>query len=366
MLRRLRALDWSVIGWILFAKSAVFVFGLVAVPALSGRRTGWWEMWNRWDAVRYLQIARDGYVATGDTRFNLVGLPLYPWLTRAVSWLGFDLSLAAFLVTGVASIAAGLLLLELVSTDEGEETGRYAVWFLFIYPTSYFLHIAYTEATLLALALGCFAAARRKMWWIAGLLGGLASLTRWHGLILLPAIAVEAWQQYRLTRRFDARWLWLALIPCGFGIYLWVNFQVTGDPFAFTKLMGEHFYREFAPPWVGLQSLRDSFYEDGLEYVMMAGVAEAFFALLGIALMIWSWFALRASYSIWITGNMLLCLCSTFIQAVPRYTLVMFPIFILFARAARGRPLYFAMISMSSLLLMTLFLSKFVLGHWAF
>ncbi|MDQ2918594.1 MAG: glycosyltransferase family 39 protein [Verrucomicrobiota bacterium] len=363
---RLARIAWPVVGWILGAKGMVLLFGLIAVPTLSGKWHGWWATWDRWDALRYLQVAREGYVATGEARFNLVGLPLFPWLVRAVSWLGLNVSLSAFLVSGLASIIAGLLLFELVRADEGEEIGRYAVWFLFIYPTSYFLHIAYTEATLLALTLGCFVAARRQRWWLAGVLGGLASLSRWHGLILLPSIALEAWEQFRLTRRFDKRWLWLGLIPCGFAIYVWVNYTVTGDPLAFTKLMGDHFYRKLAPPWGGLRSLWDSFYEGDLEYVMMTGVAEAFFTLLAIGLTVWSWFALRASYSVWMTVNLLLFLCSSFIQAVPRYTLVMFPIFILFARAAKGRPLCFAMISMPSLLLLALFLSKFVLGHWAF
>ena len=224
----------SLIGGILFARLVVYLFGLAAVPTLSGRLTSWWETWNRWDAVRYLQIARDGYVSSGSARFNLVGLPFYPWLVRGVSWIGIDVSLGALLVSAVASIAAGLLLLELVRMDESEEAGRLAVWFLFIYPTSYFLDLAYAEATLLACALGCFVAARRRRWLLAGILGGLAALTRWPGVILLPAIAFEALAEFRLTRRFDPRWLWLALIPCGFGVYLLVNYQVTGDPFATT------------------------------------------------------------------------------------------------------------------------------------
>lgn len=366
LIERLQNLDWTVIGWILFTKVTLFVFALVAVPALSGRQTGWWEMWNRCDALRYLQLAREGYVATGEDRFLLVGLPLYPWLTRAVSWLGFEVSIAALVVSGLASIAAGLLLFQLTRSDEGDEIGRYAVWFLFIYPTSYFLHIAYTEATLLALALGCFVAARKQSWAVAGLLGGLAALTRLNGLILLPAIAFEVWQQYRQTKRIDPRWLWLTAIPCGFGIYLWLNYHVTGDAFAFSKFMEEKWSKELAMPWVGLQSLWDALYEDGPDYVMMVGVAEVFFTVLGIVLTIWGWFALRASYSVWMTGNMLLSICSSFIFGVPRYTLVMFPIFILFARAARGRALWFAMISLVSLLLLALFVIKFVLGHWAF
>ncbi len=362
----LRRLNWQVMAWVLFAKAALFLFALAAVPAVSGNRTGFWEMWNRWDAVRYLQLAREGYLTTGKERYNLTGLPFYPWLTRAVSWLVFDVPLAAFLVTGAASIAVGLLLWQLVRTDENEETARLAVWFCFIYPTAYFLHIAYTEATLLALVLGCFWAARQRQWALAGLLGALASMTRLPGIIVLPAVAMEAWQEYRLTSRLNRRWLWLTVVPSGLGIYLWLNYHVTGDPLTFTKYWEENFYQSFAPPWTGLRNVMGNIRAPGGEFAMMNGLAETSFSLFAIGMTIWCWCTLRPSYSIWMTGNVILCICDKFVLAVPRYTLVMFPMFILFARVSRGRPLVFAMISFPSLLLLSFFAGKFALGHWAF
>ncbi len=363
---RLRSLNWTVITWVLFTKLALFFFAAVSVAAFSGKSPGFWETWNRWDAQRYLQLAREGYLTAGDARFNLVGLPLYPWLTRAVSWSGCDIRIAAFLVSGVASLAAALLLLQLVRFDEEEGVSLYAIWFLLIYPTSYFLNIAYTEATLLALVLGSFVAARKKAWLWAGVLGGLASMTRLPGIVVLPALLFEAWEQYRVARRFEWRWLWLAIVPCGLGIYLWINYALTGDPLAFSKLFREHFYQSLASPWIGLRNVFRVLDGDQPDFVVMSGGAEAFFSILAIAMTTWSWFVLRPSYSIWMTGTTLLCISNKFIQGVPRYTLVMFPIFILFARAARGRPLVFAMISFPSLILLSFFVSKFALGHWAF
>ena len=87
---------------------------------------------------------------------------------------------------------------------KNEETAWFAVWFFFIYPTSYFLHLAYTEATLLALALGCFWAARQRKWWLVGLLGALAAMTRLPGTTALAAVALEPGREYRLTDRFIA------------------------------------------------------------------------------------------------------------------------------------------------------------------
>ena len=364
--RHLRTLEWDVAVGIVFLKLVLFVFVLAAVPAVSNRMRPFLSLVNQWDALRYLEVARAGYTSTGDERFNLVGLPLYPWLVRAVSWLGFGIPSAALLVSGVATLALGWLFLRLVRMDESEERARLAVWFLFIFPTAYFLHIAYTEATMLALTVGCFLAARRRSWAWAGLLGGLAALTRLQGLLLLAAVPLEAWTQYRETRRLDPRWLWLLVIPCGFGVYLWVNYHVTGDAFAFTKMMQENFWRELRPPWVGAAALWDNLRAEKPEDYVMIGLAEASFSLLVLGFTIWSWFVLRPSYAIWMTTNFLLCVCSSFVVAVPRYALVMFPIFILLARVSSGRPLVGGAISVCSILLLALFFLVFALGHWAF
>ena len=76
-----------------------------------------------------------------------------------------------------------------------------AAWFLLIFPTAYFLHIGYTEALFMALVLGSFLAARTERWWLAGLLGGLAALTRVNGLVLMPALPAEALTQWFTIRR---------------------------------------------------------------------------------------------------------------------------------------------------------------------
>jgi hypothetical protein len=78
-----------------------------------------------------------------------------------------------------------------------------------------------------------------------------------------------------------------------------------------------------------------------------------------------AWFKLRPTYAMWITGNWLLVTSASWLLSMPRYTLVMFPIFILFALVARNR-LFYLLITIWSLLFLALFESLFVWGHWAF
>lgn len=190
-------------------------------------------IWQRWDAVHYLKIAEFGYTNVGDDRFLIVFFPLYPLLTGLFQIVFRDYLVSAFIVTGLASIALALVFRELVQLDHSEKTAQLAVLFLFIFPTSYFLHIPYTESLFLAFTIGCFLMARKRFWLVAGILGFLACLTRINGLILVPALAFEVWQQYREDKKINWKWLYLLIIPIGFAVYLMINYVVTDNPTMF-------------------------------------------------------------------------------------------------------------------------------------
>jgi len=361
-LARIRQWDWPTIALILGIKVLLLTFAMEVVASLATVHGGWLQIWDRWDATHYLDLAENGYAAVGDSRVSLVFFPLYPWLVRAMAFCVHDYMVAAFIVSGIASVATGLLLVRLTRCDESEEVARLTVWFLFIFPTSFFLHICYTESVFLALTLGCFLAARKDRWALAGLLGAGACLTRVNGLILGPALATEVVVQYWQTRRISLRWLWLGLVPLGFLGYLWLNHEVTGDYFAFTRIMQEHWYKKFATPWFGIH--------DVWLRAWGMNVNEGLNELIAIGLitvcMIWSWFRLRPSYAVWITLNWLLINSTAYVLSVPRYTLTLFPVFVLFARVTNGRSFWFAMLTVWSLLYLALYAGRFVQGLWAF
>ncbi len=364
-----RQIDWPLVVLILAMKGLIIIFGALSYEALEDRRIegfrGWLEIWNRWDAPHYLDIAQHGYQATGEMGRWLVFFPLFPWLTRLVALGGSGYLVSAMVVSGLASLAAGILLQRLVEIDNSPATAWNAAWFLFIFPTSYFLHIGYTESLFLALTLGCFLAAHRQHWLLAGVLGALTSLTRINGLILIPALLVEALYQYRIIGRWQWCWLSIGIVALGFGIYLLINLRVAGDPFAFLSLQQVHWYKALAWPWTGIwETIKSSEWRAPADAQMVI-VQELHFIALGFICMLACWATLRPSYSMWITGNWLLFTSTSFVYSVPRFTLVLFPIYILFARLA-GHRLWYAVITAWSLLFLALFTSLFVRGHWAF
>jgi hypothetical protein len=367
--RQWQQLDWSLIWTILAVKGVILVFGVQSYLTWMNKPIekwyGWLEIWNRWDSLRHIRLAQIGYTGVGSERADLIGFPLYPWLVRLFALIFQDYLISAFVVSGLALIAAGLLLHKLVLADFPDSTARNSVWFMLIFPTAYFLHINYNESLFIALTVGCFLAARQGDWSLAGMLGLLVCLTRLNGLVIFPALLVEAFLQYRTTRHWQWKWLWIFAAPLGFGIYLLVNQYAAADAFAFLTIGRENFQKSFSMPWNGIGGAYNLMWSPEITLAQMSGVQEFVFIVLGAVATVACGFLLRPSYTVWMAGNWFLFVSGGFILSVPRYTIVMFPIFILFARLAERR-FWHSIITVWSLLLMALFITKFVQGHWAF
>lgn len=360
--------EFRLIGMVIAFKALLFLFAGQSYQVLQNQRLAgvraWFEIWNRWDSINYQKLAEFGYNATDEMRPRLVFYPLYPWTVRLFAFFTHDYLISAFIVSTIASLATAVVFYRLVSLEYSKEMAQRAVWFLFIFPTSYFLHIGYTESLFLMLALGAMLAARRQFWLLAGALGALTCLTRVNGLVLIPALFIEAGHQYWSTRRWQWQWLAIGIIGLGFVGYLLLNHHVTGNPFAFSSIMRQNFHKSLTWPWVGIDSSWEALSREAGD-AQMIGVQELIFIVLGLVCTIVSWIKLRPIYSVWMTINWLLFTSVTFVLSVPRYTLTMFPIFILFAMLA-ARKIWFATITFWSILYLGFFASVFVWGRWAF
>jgi hypothetical protein len=365
----LTASDRSVIAMVLVIKATVLIYGALSFEITRNERvrtlTHLLSIWNRWDGPQYLLIAQHGYAASGDQRLALVFFPLYPWLIRLLAIVVRDAVVSAFLVSTIASVVAGVALTRLFAIDFPRQLARRAAWFLFIFPTSYFMHIDYSESLFLALVLTSFVAARRERWFQAGLIGAFAALARPTGILLLPALGADALWELCETRRFNWRWLWGGLVLLGYGVYLWINYHVAGDALAFFTLEHSHWFDAMVAPWSGIRVNFDVARDWSPSQAAMIGLQVLFYLAVGLAGTIAAAFLLRPSYAVWMALNWLLFASQSWDISAPRYTLTMFPLFILLAGLARRRT-WDVTITVWSLLWLALFASEFVDGHWAF
>jgi hypothetical protein len=386
---RLEETDRRLIGLTLLVKLGVLMAGALAyVIFTNGTISGphrMLEIWSRWDAPHYLDLVVFGYRAAdagdlvgpngyrsiypGDLPLYIVFFPLFPWLATIVNAAVNDPLVSAFAVATVASLFVAPLMYRLVRHDEGPAVAMRSAWFLLIFPTAYFLHIPYTEALFMALVLGSFLAARTERWWLAGLLGGLAALTRVNGLILIPALAAEAaWQWLQRPaeeRRVRPEWLAIGLVGVGFGAYLALNQVVYGNPLTFMRIQNEHWFKSLAAPWQGIASVWGWISNENPDTALMIGWMELLFIGIGLAGTLHAAFRLRPSMFAWMAGNWILFVSTSFVMSVPRYSLTLFPLFVSLGLLAERR---WVLVTLSavSLAAMAYFAGRFAVGWWAF
>jgi hypothetical protein len=241
----------------------------------------------RWDAVHYYSIALDGYgaapgtVPTEDPAILSAFFPLFPLLTRilAVAASGSlgaldrgSLAVAGIVVSHLATLLAFWLLFTLVREEGGDRaTAQRAVLYAAIFPLAFFYAVPYAEPVFLATSLGAFLAARRGHWIAAGLCAALASAARPLGILILPALALEAllaWRRGELTREILPRTLLgIALAPAGLLLFMLHLWQQVGDPLAFAHLQQTVWQREPVFPLTTLWR--------GLKYVLHPGLSNS-------------------------------------------------------------------------------------------
>ena len=247
---RLKHILLIVVGWVvalsLFSMVAVNRFNIekdTAYPWIIGGMAVEHKAWNpltylyRWDSYWYMNIATEGYSFNPAVPglYNVVFFPLYPLLLACVSKILFLPMIAAgVLVSIISLVGACWFLYRLVAEQFPRVHAKRVVLSLLIFPTAIFLTAVYTEALFLFLSVASFYYARKKRWWMAGLFGGLAALTRINGIILfLPLLySYLTTEKNNPDRPSIASIFLVPLGTCLYFLYLRISF---GDFLLFFK-----------------------------------------------------------------------------------------------------------------------------------
>jgi Gpi18-like mannosyltransferase len=144
------------------------------------------DPWQNWDGQWFLRIADRGYYRDdASTAF----LPLYPSLISGLAPLfGGDTLVAGCIVSWLSFAAALWVLWPLLRDELGEEVALLSLVLLVTFPTAFYFHAVYTESIFLLLVAVALSAARRGWFIAAGVAALGASLTRWTGFVIAPAL----------------------------------------------------------------------------------------------------------------------------------------------------------------------------------
>lgn len=356
--------------WTLVWASAVARFAGVSAEAtkhyygVAPLRDAVIAPWQRWDTLWFAKLAIEGYAA--DPR--VVFPPLYPLLMRLTAPFVSDNYVGAgLLLSTIAALACFMLLYRLARDEFGASSARRAVFWLGAFPTAFYLFAAYTEALFLALILGAFLCAGRRRWLGAGLLAGLAAMTRAQGIFLILPFAVEFWLQFRERRVPLARGWTLGLILLGSAAHLgWLTWQF-GTPAVW--LDAQDLWHQAVMPWQAVAAMADAILDASGWVEQSVSIVLAGMALLLVTTVIWSARRLALSYTLYAAILALppFFVVTTYSEQYPligvgRSVLIAFPLFLLLGSmgAKRWQPLVLG----ASFLLQAVWMMLFV--AWVF
>ena len=293
---------------------------------------GWQNMftaWERFDALWFLRIADGGYrLGDGSAAF----FPLYPLVTRGVSFVLGGHPLAAATLVSNAAFLGGLIVTYLLTTTElSERAARTTILLICLFPTAHFFLMPYSESLFFLLSVTAFWGARRGRWAVAGLAGALAALTRSVGVALVPALLVEAFHQ----RDEGGGRTWPGVLAAGAtlcGLLAYSGYWgIRAGEWLAPITRQANWERTFSWPWVTLwDGTGDAFGHLGERYggywlidwlIVVPMLAASVYAVV----------RLRPSYAVYLWCSLLIPLTFVFegrpLMSMPRFVLPLFPAF---------------------------------------
>jgi hypothetical protein len=336
--------------------------------ALPFRQSRLAETFAAWDAGWYFDIAARGYYYTADGQSSIAFFPLYP-LTMRMLAAPFGGSEAAIWLAGIAvsnlAFFCGLVALHRLSERifADRDAARRTVLYVAAFPFSFFMTSVYPSALFFLLVVLAVSAACQSRWLLAGVMGGLAAVTRPHGILVAIPLGLMALQAGNARQKL-ARLAQLAPVPlalCGYSLYV---YSLSGDPLAWLSSQQQWGFSLWHPPWrqvlnviIGLE--RQGPYDF---FVTSEDAAYRFFhaaaALFLVAMTPSVFRRLGTPLGLWVLVSLLIPLSGNSLEGIGRYGAALFPIFMVLGEV-RSRRLHEALLIVWSLFL-ALFLGLFV------
>lgn len=301
--------------------------------------------WANFDGIYYLLIAAKGYTVNGGF------FPLFPLAIRMVSsvfgtLLPFDpLQFAvAMILVNLCTIGSMILLYSLVRLDYPKHVAWRTVWIYLLFPTAFFLVSVYTESMFIVFVLSAFYFARRERWILAGICGMMVTATRIVGIAIFPALVYEFILQHGGFSAFMSRLkngsislviraAPIVLVPLGLAGYLWYSLYKWGDAFYFIRAQGNMQNNRSVSVII---LLPQTLFRYAKILITLAPVTYewwiAVLEVLSCVFILWVGYVawkerIRRSYLLYAVLAFLIPASTGSLTGLPRYALVLFPLF---------------------------------------
>lgn len=292
-----------------------------------------------WDGLWYMEIVRHGYprsippdITYFEKEARAAFFPLFPMLGRAAGWVipGGD-TVAVLSLNVVLGLVAVILIGLLGQRLYGERVGRTTATLVALFPGSFVLSFAYSEALMLVLAAACMLCLYDRRWLAAGVFAALTTATRPNGVAIIVACAVAAVIAIREER--ERNWQPLSsvlLAPIGFIVFqVWLG-QHTGEQGAWFRVQREAWGEGASFGWTAIKNTAEAF-SAPLTSPTDTITAVSFVATIALLGLAW-----HARMPLWMNAYswtiVALMLAPATVTARPRFLFTAFPLLIGAAR----------------------------------
>jgi len=292
------------------------------------------QMWTNFDGVHYITLAIYGHGVAGLSNMLYAFFPVYPWLIRTVDYLVHNFTGSGVLISNLSFLFSLFILYKLYRLDFKDHVSKLALLLILIFPTSFFFGAVYTESLFLLLSVLTFYFGRRRQFFLAGLCAAVASATRVTGIFLWPALLVEFYlaNGKSLKKMLNPNLVWLSLPPLGLLAYMQYQLLHTGSSIFFITsqaligsnrvvskiiLLHQVFFR-YLKMLIFVDHTSPLFFTVLLEFLCGAGV---------LAILILAIKKMRPSYWLFCFLSFLLPTLTGTFSSLPRYILILFPVF---------------------------------------
>jgi hypothetical protein len=334
-----------------------------AYPWIEGEEIHLIHSWNpsnflvHWDAFWYKDIAEHGY--SFDTEkvalYNVVFLPLYPICIFFISKILVVGSATAGIIVSILSLFVGAYFLQRLTKEYFPNIdAELPLMYMLIFPTAIFLVAPYAESLFFALSVASIYYAMRKSFWIAGILGGLAAMTRINGIMLFLPLIILYLESREGSKKITKEMLAPFLVPVGTGLYftyLWFRFG------------SFWLYMQAEAMWgraVGIAGLIPSLVA---RPAIVNFSLDLVFFIVACVCSYFVWNKISKAHASYMIGTVVLVAVSGSIAGIGRYMLVLFPIYLLIA-SLRNKYLQYAW-AFGSVMLFALYSVLFINDYWA-
>lgn len=291
------------------------------------------DVLTSWDGLWYMDIVRNGYPRTvpQDVTYHMdearaAFFPLFPILGRAADTIlpGGD-SMAVLVLNTFFGFVAVVLIGLLGERLYGERVGRTTTTLVAMFPGSFVLTFAYSEALMLLLAAAAMLCLLDRRWLAAGVFAALTTATRPNGAAIGLACVVAAFLAVRDER--DWRSVSAVLLaPIGFiAFQVWLG-QHAGEAGVWFRVQREAWGEGASFGWTAVKNTAEAITQP------LTSPTDTITAVCVVTTVVLVWMGWKARMPVWITAYswavVALMLAPATVTARPRFLFTAFPLLI--------------------------------------